>query len=78
MSLRFTWAVPAAVKSPVEMLIDALKPLIDAVNSVSFGSNFTEVADTLTDAVVKDQLPPDWVAFNSDTVTLSDVNSSNL
>ena len=76
--LKFTTAIPLAVKSPVVRLTVELKPLTAAVRFDSLGSRVTESADRLTKALSKFQAPFTLLAFNSDTVTVSDVNSSNL
>ena len=67
-----------AVKSPVVRLTVELKPLTAAVRSDSPGSKVTELADRLTEALSKVQAPFTLLAFNCATVTVSDVNSSNL
>ena len=58
--------------------MEALKSWIAAVRFDSLGSRVTESADRLTKALSKVQAPFTLLAFNCDTVTVSDVNSSNL
>ena len=73
-----TLAEPGAVKAPVVTFTEALKPLIEADRSASLGSKVTEVALRPTVAESRLQLPLDFVAFNCETVTDSDVNSIHL